>query len=136
MPTLDVSELLTDPTFVQTITVIRQREVVGEDGRTTKEYETIPDVVASVQPKDTAIGGNSLSRESDSEYRGAALDVFTKFRLRSVSREGAEEQYQPDIVVYKHDHYLVVLLNDFSDYGDGYIHAECSSVESIDEAPV
>lgn len=141
MPTLDVSELLDDPTFVEKITVIRREEQITPKGRTAIIPTIIPDVLASVQPKDTVIGGNVVLREADYEIRGSNVNVYTKFRLRSAAQVKAlptnarGKQFQPDIIVWNGDHFQVELTNDFSHYGAGYMHAECSSVEIIDYAP-
>ncbi len=134
MPLLDVSELLDDPYLVETITVIRREEVVGDDGRASTIDTIIPDIVASVQPKDTVIGGNVILREADYEIRGSNLNVYTKFRLRSVAEADAK-RWKPDVIIWNGDHFLVALVNDFSHYGDGYIHAEVESTEMVDFAP-
>lgn len=139
-PILDVSELLSDPLFVQTqMTVLRRRQVLTKGRDTPEVYQTITGVVASIQPKDTAIGGNFIERKPDMEFRGSNLNVYTKFRLRGVTQQatgaGSDGDYLPDIIVVNGDHFLVALTNDWSHYGAGYIHAEVESVEAIDYAP-
>lgn len=139
-PLLDVSELLDDPMFVETeITILRRKQVLTK-GRTSPELvATIEHVVASVQPKDTVIGGNVISREADKEFRGSNFNLYTKFRVRSVSRQatGAPDDgdYLPDVVIWNGDHFLVTLTNDWTHYGAGYMHAELTSTEAVDYAP-
>lgn len=136
MPLLDVSELLTDPLFVEEITVIRREQTIDAKGRVVIDPVVFPDVLASVQPKDTAIGGNIISREDDGSYRGSNLNVYTTFRLRSVSKnEAGDVQFQPDVIVWNGDHFLVALTNDYSHYGAGYMHAECEAIDMVDNAP-
>lgn len=134
MPLLDVSELLFDPAFVETVTVLR-REQVMVNGRATTTITTFPDIVASVQPKDTAIGGNVIERAPDGQWRGSNLNIYTKFRLRGVSEDATGTQYQPDIVIWNGDQFLVALTNDWSHYGAGFMHAELESMEAVDYAP-
>lgn len=136
MPILDVSELLSDPMFVERITVIRREQVVNSKGRTEIVPTVFENVIASMQPKDTAIGGNAISREADGSYRGANMNVYTKFRLRSVSKtEAGDIQFQPDIIVWNGDHFLVALVNDWTHYGRGWMHAEIESIDPVDNAP-
>lgn len=135
MPTLDVSEVFTD-LFCETVTVVRREESIGVLGRNVITPTYFPDVFASVQPKDTAIGGNIISREPDGSYRGSNLNVYTQFRLRSVSKgSDGVTIYQPDLIIWNGDMFQVSLTNDFSHYGAGYMHAECEAVEMIDFAP-
>lgn len=136
MPLIDVSELLFDDMFTETVTVLRRQEVIDPaTGRTSVVVETYPDVLASIQPKDTAIGGNFIERGADGTYRGSNLNIYTAFRLRSVSQAGAAVQYQPDFVIWNGDAFSVALTNDWSHYGAGFMHAELESSEMIDWAP-
>lgn len=136
-PTLDVSELLSDPLFVETeMTVLRRRQVLVK-GRTSPEvYEVITGVSGSVQPKDTAIGGNVITRAPDMEFRGSNLNIYTQFRLRGVTKQAtgqpSDGDYLPDVVIWNGDHFLVVLTNDYTHYGAGYMHAELESIEAVD----
>lgn len=141
-PLIDVSELLSDPMFVETeMTVLRRRQNLIK-GRTSPEVvQIIEHVAASVQPKDTAIGGNVVERGEDVQYRGSNLNIYTTFRLRSVSKEVAPTPgdpaivFLPDVVVWNGDHFLVTLINDWSHYGAGYMHAELASTDPVDYAP-
>lgn len=89
MPLLDVSELMSDPLFVETFDVIRRQETVDDKGRVVIVPELFEGVVGSVQPKDTAIGGNIITQGEDASLRGANFNVYTSFRLRSVSKDVA-----------------------------------------------
>lgn len=133
MPSLDVSELLTDDLFIETVTVLRRKETLVK-GRPVLTVTTFPDVLASVQPKDTVIGGNFIERAPDMQYRGSNLIIYTKFRLRGESLQ-ATDNYQPDVVIWNGDHFLVGLTNDYSHFGGGYIQGELVSTEPVDYAP-
>jgi hypothetical protein len=138
MPTLDVSELLTDDLFTETVTVLRRKETLVK-GRPVLTVTTFSGVLASIQPKDTVIGGNFVERAPDMEYRGSNLIAYTKFRLRGVALQAVPSQpdadYQPDVVIWNGDHFLVGLTNDFSHFGAGYMQAELVSTEAVDYAP-
>lgn len=43
--------------------------------------------------------------------------------------------FQPDEIEWNGDRYLVSLINDYSHYGHGFIHAECVSKVHIDNPP-
>lgn len=139
MPLLDVSELMSDPLFVETFDVIRRQETVDDKGRVVIVPELFEGVVGSVQPKDTAIGGNIITQGEDASLRGANFNVYTSFRLRSVSKDVAPApdgtRFLPDVIVWNGDHLLVALINDYSHYGAGFIHAECASIDAVDYAP-
>lgn len=134
MPLLDVSELTLDPLFVETFSVIRREQGIDAKGRAVIIPTLIEGVVGSVQPKDTAIGGNIITQGAEASFRGANFNVYTSFRLRSVSKDPSDT-YLPDIVVWNGDHLLVALINDYSHYGAGYMHAECASIDAVDYAP-
>lgn len=131
MPTIDVSEVLSDPDFCEELIILRRTSVENIHGRAViTPTEISPRPLGIVITKDTAIGGNVIERTPEAQYRGAALDVYTTFRLR-----GPAPGYQPDVVMWNGDPYVVTLINDFSNFGRGYIHADCTSLTSIDQAP-
>ena len=134
MPALDVSFLLDDPDLCEAFTVIRRQQVLDENARTTV-VETSMSAFGSIQPKDTAIGGNVREATPDAEYRAAALTVHTKFRLRSVSETVDGIQWQPDHVLFNGDRFLVELTNDYTHYGAGFVQADLASIPSQDVAP-
>lgn len=131
MPTLDVSDIILDPMFAERLTIERRPETVGNNGRTTQLPQVItPKPIGVVLPIDTAIGGNALERTPDEQHRGAQLEVHTKFRLR-----GPSPNYQPDVLVYEGNRYVVTIVNNYSKYGAGFIKAEVTSMDAIDNPP-
>ncbi len=134
MASLDVSDAF-DGSFLDPLTIDRQLQVVDNFGGVSVTLQRVsPAPYGVIVPKDSVIGGNFVLREADMEYRGAALVVFTQFRLRSASKDSANP-YLPDIVYFNGDPYLVGLINDFSIWGAGFIQAELSSMASVDNAP-
>lgn len=127
MPFLDLSELSTDPDFVEEINVIViRRPIVMVKGRpTVPNPVTYPSVTMSVQP-----GGNSLEREDDKEFAPKTMNVFTKFRLQT-----AAPGYLPDYVIWNGDNFIVQSIDDYSRWGQGYIDATIASVDSLDLPP-
>lgn len=131
MPALDVSELLLDPDFAEPLTIQRRVDNVRPNGRNAIAWNTVfPAPYGVVLPKDTALAGNELERAPDGQYRGAALTVHTKFRLR-----GPSPGYQPDVMVWEGDPYVCTLVNNYSHYGAGFVQAEFTSMPTIDHPP-
>lgn len=131
MPLLDVSEVLSDPLFTEPMNVYRRTETVGSNGRTVITRTRVRPVPTGViMPKDSVIGGNAIQRNPDEQHRGSALLIYTQFRLR-----GPSPGFQPDVVVWNGDDYVVTLVNDYSHYGAGYIQVELSSMTSVDNPP-
>ena len=128
---LDASEAMTEPLFLQRITIIRRTETIGTNGRAIETpYAITPRPWGVVLPVDTAIGGNALERTPDAQYRGAAFEIHSRFRIR-----GPSPGYEPDVFFYNGDYYVVTIVNDYSQYGRGFIKAEVSSTDPIDNPP-
>lgn len=136
MAAIDVSDLLEDPDFASALAILRRSELVGDNGRTViTETAILPAPMGVVMPKDSVIGGNAIERAPDMQYRGAALLCYTKFRLRGPSLDANGQEWQPDVVVWNGNRYVVTLINDYAHFGQGYIQAELSSMDGVDEPP-
>lgn len=130
MPMLDVSEVLLDPMFAERLTIIRREEVVGENGRNQLSPTTItPKPVGVV----TSESNERIKREDRGQYRDKGIRVHTKFRLRGPSKDASE--FQPDIVQWNGNPYVVAQIDDYSQFGAGFTSALCMSMSSIDKAP-
>lgn len=131
MPTLDVSDLLDDPDIAgDTFEVIRRIETVTQQGRTGITEVSQGMQVGAVYPT----GSNSLSRQDAFQNGAKSISVVTTFRLRMAAQEGGV-QFQPDIVVWEGDRYIVRELDDYSNYGAGFVRAGCTSIDFIDAPP-
>lgn len=115
MPTLDVSDILTDPDFAESLTVIRRDQAMNSHGR------------GAVLPCETTItgvvtGGSSAALLRAAEYgaNSRAITVHTQFTLRD-TRKGE----LPDIIVWKGMQYIVDAVADYSSYGAGFTSADC-----------
>src|ERR1700678_1813650 len=131
MPSIDVTQLLSDPFIAgEAFCVIRRPDIVGSDGVTTIGSQTFF-AVGSITPT----GANSMLREEAFTSATKTIRVMTTFMLRGPSKDPTMQNFQPDLVLWRGDSYIVRTLEDFSRYGAGMIIAECSSIDYVDNAP-
>ena len=116
MPILDVSAVLLDPDFADTIKVYRQAVTTGEDGFGTRS-ETKFCTSAVITPDRFA----TLQRQAEGSSVSETITVITKFRLIS-SMDG----YDADEIVWNGKRYVVIAVGDCSRYGAGFIEASAS----------
>jgi galactose-6-phosphate isomerase len=119
MPALDVSEILTDPDFAESLTVIRRDQAVNSHGRAVSLPEEIP--ITGV-----VTGGSSAGLRRAAEYgvNTRAIMVHTQFELRDTHRGEL-----PDLIIWKGTRYIVDRVADYSQYGAGFTSADCLSME-------
>lgn len=110
--------------------VIRRRETINGFGESEKGHVVFDGVVGSVQPT----GNNSLLREEAFQASAKTIKVITRFRLYSAQRDEAGFNYQPDLIYWGSNYYLVRILNDFTAFGAGFVEAECLSHQFDDLA--
>lgn len=133
MPGIDVTDLLSDPDIAgETFTVIRRAEAINSYGESVTTNTTLT-ASGSITP----VGDNSLLREEAYQAQQKAIQVVTTFLLRGASQDpsGSGQLYQPDIVIWKGEQFLVKVVEDFSNYGAGFIRAECETQWYSDRAP-
>lgn len=116
MPLLDVSFVLDDPDFADVITVTRQVETVGNNGRAIVTPQTFPDVSAVV----TQGSGDTLKLMPEGSSLEGVIVVHTRFTLVSET-----ETTQPDIITYAGSNYQVTTVNDWSRFGSGFTIGIC-----------
>jgi galactose-6-phosphate isomerase len=137
MPDIDVSDLLFDSDIAgEAFSVIRRQEVVGGNGVATLTVTTLPlagdpAIVGSVTPT----GDNSLVRAEAYSTQSNTIKVITEFRLRGPSKDAAGQSFQPDIVLWNGNHFVVSTLNEWTSYGAGFVEAECTSFDFNTLAP-
>lgn len=128
-PLLDVSDVLTDPMFVEPLLITRQNVTVGNNGRATVTQEVITPkpygVVTSEADDDVIVGEDALLRPN-------MIRVTTKFRIQGPSKEGERDG---DIVTWNGDPYIVMKIDNFSKWGAGFMTAVCQSMSSVDNPP-
>lgn len=132
MPDIDVTELLFDTDLAGNIfTVLRRFQTVNTYGEGVAATTTIPNLIGAIYPT----GDNSLVRQEDFQSQANTITVVTTFRLRGPSKDSGN-QYDADIVQWSGVNWLVRTVNEFTQYGAGFIEAECTSQDFIDQAPV
>ncbi len=130
---IDVTDILADSYIAaDPFLVIRRIETVNAYGEAGNKPPERIDAFGAVYPT----GSNSLVREDAYSTGLNTIKVVTQFKLRGPSKEatnrGTDVPYKPDIILWKGSHYVVVSLNDYSQYGAGFVEAECMSTDYID----
>lgn len=132
MPQIDVSDVTLDPEIAgERFSVVRRAEVVNDFGESVVVSRTYPRVPGSVTPT----APNSLAREEAYQTQQKTIQVIARFRLRGVARDGAGAKFQPDLILWRGDAYLVTTVDDYSQYGAGFVRADCASTDYEDVAP-
>lgn len=135
---IDVTDLLHDPFIAgEEFIVIRRRETINAYGERTSHPIQRLLAVGSIQPT----GNNSLVREEAYQTETKTIKVITDFLLRGPTKDksqpqGATVTFDPDIVIWRGDSYVVKSIDDYSQYGIGMVQAECASVDYVDQAPL
>jgi hypothetical protein len=116
MARIDVDELLLDPDFSDDFIVTRSVESVGTDGRPTF-VPTLFTTTGVVQ----AASGRSLLLLPDGARIQGAIEIWTKERLRM-----NDGYYSADMVLWQGSNYVVSNVEDFLNYGSGYVRVTCT----------
>lgn len=127
MAELDVSELLVDGDLTSSFTVQRRLQSVNSFGETSTTIITFQNLRGGVYPT----GEQSLTRADAYQSQANTISVTTQFQLRGVSAD-ATGSYQPDIVNWRGNNYVVRTLSEFA-YGAGFVVAECISTSLLDQ---
>jgi len=116
---LDVSEVLSDPDFVDYDLVCkRQNQVIGANGRAVNTPESLP--FSGVV---TSYSGDLLERIEIGDRIKGSIMIHTTFVLRE-SGPGISA----DIVTWKGRDYTVKNVDDYSHFGAGFIGAMCELI--------
>ncbi len=126
MPLLDVSEVLADPMFADTITVQRVVETVDAKGRSQATPQTFSNIPAVV----TAATGDALQLLPETARMSGNILVHTTFILAATS-----DTTRADVIVWQGRSYTVTLLNDWSTYGAGFHMAVCTLKDLVEASP-
>lgn len=119
MARLDVTEVLTDPLFVERGLVrIVSTETVNDHGRSA--YVTTETPFVGVVTND---GGDILRRNQNAQYVAGSITIHTRQQL-NVAAEGADA----DIVVWRGRKYTVTDVQDYGHFGRGFCAVTCEPV--------
>jgi len=117
MALLDVSDVLTDPDFVDGgLVCYRREQIIGTNGMATNT-ETQFTFSAVV----TSASGFELNREPDGEFIKGLITVHTKFALQ----DGAAG-LTADEILWQGKRYTVEKIDNYTHFGRGFIAAVCA----------
>jgi hypothetical protein len=146
MVMLDVSIAVTSAYLADSFTVLRRTQTVNDFGIASVASQTITPVYGVVAPSNE----NELNRFPDLEVQSKAITVVTSFALRGESETGGTtfgaglynadgygegSEFQPDIVVWNGNNFIVRALDDWSQYAAGFVLAICTSIDLVDQPP-
>jgi hypothetical protein len=116
MALIDVSELLTNPDFTNTVTLIRRASSVNSYGENVLT-ETSSSITAVVQGANT----ETLERVPEGARLSDLIDVYYKGVLHAESQSG-----YADVIVFGGKRYQVFqVIEDFMNFGAGFTKAVC-----------
>ena len=78
----------------------------------------------------TAASPNQLVRLPEEQHMSKTIEIITTFAI-----QGPSEGICPDLIFWNGDTYVVQILDDWSNYGPGFVHVVCTSMDSVDEPP-
>lgn len=122
MPMQDVSDVLDDPDFNQTIQVTRTVKSVDDRGEVT-QTSTTKDVIAVVAP----ITANELNRLPDAERLSGGCTVYCRYPLFT-----GKGDYTSDVVNANGSQYVVISVDDWEAFGAGFVSAKCGLLNMRD----
>jgi galactose-6-phosphate isomerase len=126
MATLDVSDVPICAEFADTFQVLRRIEVVDGSGRSITTTEVIATPLGTIYPT----GDNGLTREAEYEAGHKSLTIVTPYRL-----QGPAPGFQPDLIEYRGNEFVITDIEDYSQYGAGFVVAQATSIEAIQSPP-
>jgi hypothetical protein len=119
MALLDVSDILTDPDFMDTGLICeRNVQTVGTDGMAVNATTT-----TTFSGVVTSDNGDLLERTADGARIKGNMTIHTRFPLDDGSSANAA-----DVVQWKGRRYTVTVVNDWSHFGRGFICANCDLI--------
>ena len=127
MPFLDVSDILSDPDFVDaSLYYHRNKQVTDDDGFSINISEEIR--FYGVVTVDRSLEARRM--EAGQAISGAIL-IVTNCRLTQ-----GDEQHDADVVIYQGRQYRVTVVDPYTAYGAGFIQAHCELVDFNGGQPV
>lgn len=116
MALIDVSELMLDPDFISTFSIIRRTPTINNYGENVLSETTISNVKGSIQ----AVGKETAERLPEGINLKDFLTVFTKTPVFADKENG-----YPDIIVWEGLRYQVYQVLPWSNFGAGWYMVDC-----------
>lgn len=114
MPFLDVSDVLTDPEFQDTLVCHRITQTVGANG-----LATAVTVDTNFRGVVTSDRGDLMERIAGAERVSGSITIHTRFALD----DGAGSSRSADEVTWNGRRYIISNINDYLRFGRGFIAA-------------
>jgi len=124
MALLDVTDVLFDPDFTDAFNIKRRTETVGTDGRV-----LVGTTTTASRGVVTMAGPNDLARLDDAQRMWRVISVVTAANLR-----GAVNGYQPDVIQWRGDDFIVASIDNYPQFGRGFTQAICVGMDLVDAA--
>lgn len=121
MPELDVSDVLTDPDFLDQLVCIRTTQGIGPNGVVFAASQQLLQFYGVV----TSDRGLLLEREAAGSRIDGSIVVVTKFRLQDGSTIAS---LAADIVQWNNQQWTVVHIDPYTRYGAGFVQALCDLI--------
>lgn len=115
MALIDVSELMTDPDFTNTISLTRRTQTISDYGETVLTGIT-GDATVVVQ----AGNGETLKRNPEYSVMTDWITIYAKIDFRADGNG-----YYADKITWGGRTFQVKTVTDFMNWGDGYTRADC-----------
>jgi len=129
---LDVSDAILDQDLGCEFITVTRRPVVMVKGRATVPAPVVTENVPAV----VNTGVTELMRAADLSVVPKRISIHTPFRLfPQVQSPDGTVQYLPDIVTWNNNKFIPLGVDDYSRYGAGFVHADCASMDKVDDPP-
>ena len=118
-------QVVLDPLLVEKFNIVRRAETVDAHGRTVVTPTTATGnqgVIAMNNDIETI-----RNAFPEMEFATRVINIVTRKQLLAVV-----SGYQPDLVVWRGDNYLVRRVSPYPQFGDGFYEAICTSIDFVD----
>ncbi len=115
MPTLDVSDVLSDPAFQDTCSIVVTTRVIGSNGVPTDTAATPFTLAAVIEPDKT-----SMVRLADGSRLAGSIFIYTLALLSTGLKSSDTASRLADVVTWNGRQYVVRQVEDWSSWGQGY----------------
>ncbi len=119
----DMSDVLLDPDLTDPFVYYRQAESIDGNGRTVITPSAAINAIGVV----TAASSNDLSRLEDYQMATRYMSIVTQAHLQ-MNAPG----YQPDLIVWRGDNYIVKSCEPYPQFGPGFFQAIVASIDLVD----
>lgn len=128
MPDLDVSFMTADPMLSELVTITRRQDAVSTSGRAQKTVEaTYPNISAVVTQGDPS----DVVRNEDGQLMPRVITVATAFAVRAESKSPAGVRYQPDIITWNGNDYVVIGYAPYPTFGQGVYEVTAQALSTV-----